>query len=141
MRRNLCIFLFLTLALVILVAGCSQQAPPPATPVPTQPTAEVTTEPATVATTPVEKQISLSVTADGSDIIVKYLGGSDSADLAALKISIENYSLLSRSEREDNPVLNQEYVFPQMATASPDLVTVIGIFKDGTEQTLFMKKL
>ena len=143
MRRDLCIFLiFVILGVVVLVAGCNQQAPPAATPVPTLPPVETAEEtPAPTVSVPVEKSIDFNVKEDGSDLIVRYLGGPDSADLIALKISIENYSLLSRSEREDNPVINQEYVFPQMATANPDLVTIVGVFRDGTEQILFKKKL
>lgn len=146
MRSTTSIFLiFLTLVLAILVAGCTQQAPPatPATPAPTVPPVETIpdTTPIQTAVVPVAKRIDLAVVQDGSDILVKFRGGADAGDLAALKITIEDYSMQPRTEREDNPVINQQYVFPQMGTANPDLVTVVGVFRDGTEQTLFQKKL
>jgi hypothetical protein len=133
-------FVFLFLVIAIVVSGCSQQSPPVVTPTPS-----LTTLPVATDTTPVpaaKKQIDVSALQSGSDIIVRYNGGVDSADLAALEISIQSYNnLQSQNERENNPVTGQRYVFPNMGTASQNTVTVTGIFRDGTKQTLLQTKV
>lgn len=142
MRLILCACLLITAA--VLISGCSQQSPPAVTPVPTlspERTAVVPVSAATITGPVAPKQIDISAFQSGSDVIVKYTGGADAADLTALVISVQSFTMQNRNEREENPVIGQQYVFPQMGTASPDVVTVTGIFRDGTEQELLQTEV
>jgi len=142
MRRILYVCFFLAVA--VLVSGCSQQSTPAATPTPTPSPVLTTLIPASAATTQgpaSQKHVDLSALQSGSDIIVRYTGGTDAADLTALVISVQSFTLQTRNEREENPVIGQRYIFPQMGTPDPDLVTVTGIFRDGIEQVLLQAKV
>ncbi len=140
MRRIFYVLLFLVIA--ILVSGCTQQPAPVVTPTPT-PEPEVTATPVSTEPTPVpQKQIDVSAFQTGSDVVVRYTGGADAADLVALEISVQSYdNLKSQNERENNPVIGQRYVFPNMGTVGQNMVTVTGVFSDGTKQTLVQTKV
>ena len=89
----------------ILLSGCTQPAAPAATPAPTPtPTALITTpettpDPATSAPA-VQKQIDISATQVGSDVVVRYRGGADAADVSALDITIVNSNGQATNELE-----------------------------------------
>ena len=124
--------------IAILLSGCTQPAAPAATPAPT-PTTLVTTVETTLPPTSaalVQKQIDISATQVGSDVVVRYRGGVNSSDISALDITIVNSRGVSTNERETSPVTGQEFIFPKIGTAELDKVTVIGIFRDGSEQTI-----
>ncbi len=119
-----------------LLAGCTQPTPV-ITPAPTQ-TPDTTSGSDSLATiTPTaQRQIDVTATQSGSDIIVKYRGGPDAGELAALDIWIGGRGSDFTTEREDNPVIGQEFIFPHKGTPEPDPVRVTGIFRDGNEQLL-----
>jgi hypothetical protein len=145
MGRILYALLFLVIV-AVLVSGCSQTPAPAATPVPT-PDLTLATVPVPEETVPItssppaKKQIDISASQSGSDIVIRYTGGVDAADLVSLDIKINNNVQEVVTERENNPVPGQRYVFPHMGTPDPDLVTVNGIFKDGTSQMLLQTKV
>jgi hypothetical protein len=122
----------------VFLAGCTQPSAPVATPSPTPTTIATTVEtlpPATQAPA-VQKQIDISATQVGSDVVVRYRGGVNAGDVSALDITIVNSRGVSTNERETSPVTGQEFIFPKIGTAELDKVTVIGIFRDGSEQTI-----
>ena len=157
MKQTACLVFFVLLAL--LLAGCSQPAATAATPAPTpSPTSSpmpslnastVNVTSATPAARPtatatavaVQKQIDVTATQDGSDIVVRYRGGVNATDLMALVIKIDSFNGQSVTEREDNPVVGQEFPFSAVGMADSDLVTITGIFRDGTGQVVFQKKI
>jgi hypothetical protein len=146
MRRILYVCILLVVA--VLVSGCSQQSQPAVTPAPTPaqtPGPVLTTlVPAFTATTlspASQKHVDISALQSGSDIIVRYAGGVDAMDLTSLVINIQSYNGQALNEREENPVVGQQYVFPQMGTPDLDVVTVTGIFRDGSEQVLLQTKV
>jgi hypothetical protein len=85
---------------------------------------------------PAQRQIDVTVDQTGSDIIVKYKGGADAGSLTALSITIDSHGHQSVTERENAPVIGQEFIFTYLGTPEPDGVTVTGIFNDGFEQTI-----
>lgn len=126
------------LVTVVFLSGCTQQPAPAATPSPT-PTAPVTIPETTLAATSapaVLKQIDISATQVGSDVVVRYRGGANAGDISALDITIVNSRGQTTNERETAPVTGQEFIFPKIGTMDPDQVTVVGIFRDGSEQTV-----
>ena len=118
-------------------AGCTQPSTPAGTPAltPVPATTSVAASQAT-ATPAAPRQIDVTATQSGSDIIVKYRGGAGAGDLAALSIWIGTRGSYTTTEREDNPVIGQEFIFAHKGTADPDPVKVTGIFRDGSEQLL-----
>ena len=139
MRRIL--FACLLLVVAVLVSGCSQQPAPVVTPVPTTLPPIATPVPVSTITTTYQKHIDIAASQDGSDIIVRYDGGADASRLTALEIAVVSYNMQTRNEVEQNPVVGQKYVFPQMGSADPDLVTVTGVFSDGSRQKLVETKV
>jgi len=152
MKRFACVLALLLAA--ILAAGCSHAPPPAATPAPAIPP---TTSPAvppggqvtgaaaapavTATVTAPRRQIDVTAVQDGSDVVVRYRGGADAAGLLALVIKVDSFNGQSVTEREDSPVTGQLYTFPAMGTPDPDIVTVTGIFRDGTEEQLLQTKV
>ena len=59
----------------------------------------------------------------------------------ALVIRVDSFSGQSDTEREENPVVGQQCLFPAMDTPDPDVVTVTGIFRDGTQEQLLQTKV
>ena len=125
----------IALCIVLTCSGCAQQHAPPVS-VPTPSLTIITPEVASLAQTPVQRQIDLVAGQSGSDIVVKYRGGADAPDLVALVITIQSSTLQTKTEEEDKPNVGQQYIFPQMGTPEQDSVNVVGIFKDGSQQTL-----
>ena len=83
----------------------------------------------------------MSFSYEGGDIVVRYRGSAEAADLMALVIRVDSFSGQSDTEREENPVIGQQYLFPAMGTPDPDVVTVTGIFRDGTQEQLLQTKV
>jgi hypothetical protein len=132
---------FLLVIAVLLASGCSQPSAPAATPVQT-PVPVLTTPPLPpVQTSLPEKNVDVSAEQSGNDIIVKYTGGASAADLASINIRIVNANNAVVEETETSPVIGQRYTFPYIGTFDPDLVTVKGTFKDGTEKLLLQKNV
>jgi hypothetical protein len=136
----------LLIAAAVLAAGCTLPGlqPPAATPAPEPApaiTTPVTLPPAVTTTVAPRKEIDINAKKDGSDLIVRYNGGKDAGQLVALDIRIDNYDGKVTKERETNPTPGQKFVFPYLGTANPDVVNVIGIFSDGTEQTVLLTTL
>jgi hypothetical protein len=126
------------LVLAVLLSGCTQPSAPGATPSPTfTPTISIPeSPPPSMQAPPAQRQIDVAVDQSGSDIIVKFKGGADAGSLTALSIMIESHGHQSVTERENAPVIGQEFIFTYLATPEPDGVTVTGIFDDGSEQTI-----
>jgi len=153
MRQIALIAVLLLLLPGILLAGCSQPAAPAATPAPTpspslSPAPSLTMETtASASPTPTgtvvarQKQIEVTAVQDGSDVVVRYRGGSSGKDLTALVIKIDSYDGRSITEREENPVVGQEFAFPARGMAGSDTITVTGIFRDGSNQVLLKKNV
>ena len=130
----------IALILLFVCIGCTQQSAPP-TSLPTPEITVVTPQASSAAATPVSRQIDITAEQSGSDIVVRYRGGADAGDLTALIITVQSFTQQTRTEREDKPNIGQQYIFPQMGTPDPDGVTVIGVFKDGSQQTLLQTKV
>lgn len=122
------------LIITVLVCGCSQPVSPqvPVTPVVT------TAVPVITGAVPVEKQIDISAVQNASQVVVQYNGGRDAADLVTLRIRINNRFEDSFQRTINNPVAGAQYVFTYQAPANAQSVNIVGVFRDGTEQTVLM---
>jgi len=140
MRRILCCSLVLLFA--ILVCGCTQPAAQPpvvtvtptATPVPTQ----VTLPPATAATATVQKHLNFTVSTTDHELIIRYNGGPDAADVTALKVRVDNHNSQDIELTIAYPVIGKEYPFAYKGIPDPNVVNIVGVFTGGYEQTVLM---
>jgi hypothetical protein len=138
MRRVLgCSFFIL---LVVIFSGCLQPAPAEVTVLTTVPTPAVAeTMPPAVTTQPAEpKQINVTATKTPMEVIVQYNGGPDAADLTALNIRINNQNGQNVQRLITGPVVGARYVFTYQGAADANVVNVVGIFRDGSQQTVLM---
>jgi hypothetical protein len=142
MRRILwCLFFTL---LAVLICGCAQPlSPSPATAATPAATLDipVTMPPAATTTVQVQKQINLTATKKPTEVIVQYNGGPDAADLAALNIRINNQNSQNVQRTITDPAIGAQYVFTYQGAADASVVNVVGVFRDGTEQTVLMAYL
>jgi hypothetical protein len=138
MRRFLWPHLLLLFA--VLLAGCLQTAAPPAPAAPPAdaPPAIVTLPPAATTAAPVHKQLNITAEERKTEVIVRYNGGPDAADLVSLNIRINNQNSQNVQRTITDPVIGAEYIFTYRGVADASVVNVVGTFRDGTEQTVLM---
>jgi hypothetical protein len=132
MRRIFLCSVFLIIS--ALVCGCTQPVPPQ---VPSTPAVTVAT-PETTGAVHIEKQIDINAVQNASQVVVQYNGGRDAADLVTLRIRINNRFEDSFQRTINNPVAGAQYVFTYQAPANAQSVNIVGVFRDGTEQTVLM---
>lgn len=134
MRRScgLCLFIIL---LLVITSGCVQ--PAKTAPATTVVQTAVTPIPV-VATTAMEKQLNFTVTKTEKTVNITYDGGSDAADLLALRIRIDNQDSSVIEQTFPEPDIGHPYVFNYMGLANPVTVNIIGTFKGGYQQTVLM---
>jgi len=127
-----CGFSILILALLAVVCGCLQSSPAPS------PTSMATPSLPTPfpATVPAQKQINVAASVIDQDLIVQYNGGRDAAYLTGLRVQIDNRNGEIRKRVFYAPQIGQTYVFPYSGKPDVNTVNVVGIFSDGTEQTV-----
>lgn len=130
------------LVLAVIIAGCTQHAPSPATPTITQSVTVITPTPALTAII-ADGMMQINVTAkqSGHDVIVTYNGGASAANLTALKITIydQNGQVVTRTM--ENPQPGDVYTFPYEGVPDPSNVDVVGIFTGGVQQTVLLTNL
>ncbi|OPY35570.1 MAG: hypothetical protein A4E35_02396 [Methanoregula sp. PtaU1.Bin051] len=120
----------------ILVCGCIQTPAKPAAPTSAPP--EITPVQVTSAT-PVHKQIDCSAWKTDRSVILKCNGGNDASSLKALRVQIDNQNGQVVKRTLGDPVVGNEYEFPYTVTPDPVTINVVGVFSDGTEQTVLLK--
>ncbi len=119
----------------MLACGCMQT---PATPAPPSPAQPVTTPvPATTATK--QKQIDVTAWTTEHSVILQYNGGNDASYLTALNVQIDNQNGQVVKRTLDVPVIGKEYEFTYTGVVDARTINVIGVFSDGTEQTVLIK--
>jgi hypothetical protein len=133
MRRILWVSFLIILG--VIVCGCTQPEATPAplpiiTPLPTSP-------PVTPSVPAAQKQINLSVFRATSEVNVLYNGGPDAADLTALNIRIDNQDGQIVTRTINYPAIGN-YTFLYRGVANPAVVNIVGVFQDGTQQTVLM---
>ena len=134
MRRNLWVSFLIILGVV--VCGCTQ---PEATPTPLPVITPLATSPPVTTSVPTaQKQINLTVSRATSEVNIQYNGGSDAADLTALNIRIDNQDGQIVTRTINYPVIGKTYTFLYRGVANPAVVNIVGVFKDGTQQTVLM---
>jgi hypothetical protein len=133
--RYLGLFLIF-LVLLVMVGGCTQS---PTTPK-TAPTTTIPTlsSMSMVATGP--KQINVSAWKTEHDVRIQYNGGKDAADLISLKVQIDNQRELIIKRTFAYPQIGTIYPFLYSGTPDATSVNVIGVFSDGTQQTVLLMK-
>jgi curli biogenesis system outer membrane secretion channel CsgG len=133
MRR---IWLFTVfIILLILACGCTQKPAAPTIPTPAQPV--TTTVPATTADT--QKQISVIAYKTDNSVVLKYIGGRDAPTLTAFKVQIDNQDGSNIKQTIYAPVVGNDYAFQYMGIPNPVTINVVGVFSDGTEQTVLIQ--
>jgi|GEM_PF-649651 hypothetical protein len=127
-------FILIFLVLLVMISGCTQS---PTTPK-TAPTTTIPTlsSMSTVATGP--KQINVSAWKTEHEVVIQYNGGKDATDLTSLKVQIDNQNGLIIKRTFDSPQIGTVYPFPYTGTPDATSVNVIGIFADGTQQTVLL---
>lgn len=120
--------------LIILVSGCIQPAP--------QPASTVTSVPLPI-TSPtrdpdIPRQVNFTATKAGSFVNVTYEGGPDAADLVSLNIRINNQNGQNVQRTITYPVIGSPYVFTYKGVADANVVNIVGTFSDGFQQTVLM---
>ncbi len=127
-----CIFCIL---LLVFACGCTQ----PAETAPVTPVVQVTASPEPVAV-PSDTQRSLNFTATKTEktVTITYGGGANAADLAALKIRIDNQDSSDIDRTIHNPVPGTSYPFTYMGLADPVTANIIGTWNDGYQQTVLL---
>jgi len=84
------------------------------------------------------KQINVSAWKTEHEVIIQYNGGKDAADLTSLKVQIDNQNGQIIKQAFASPQIGTFYRFPYSGTIDASSVNVIGIFADGTQQTLLL---
>ena len=132
--RRICLLTIL-IVVSILACGCTES---PAKPAPVTPALPVTS-PIPVAPVTTLKQIDVTAWTTEHSAILQYNGGKDTSGLTALKVQIDNQNgpVIKRTFVE--PVIGKEYEFPYTGTPDARTINVIGVFSDGTEQTILLK--
>ncbi len=131
-------YLAATLLLLLLLpalCGCIQQNPPPAqqTPVPRTVTSAVPTP-----TPYVKKEIDLSVWTTEHAVVVRYNGGKNAQDLVMFNVQIDNRDGKNVRTPIYNAELGKEYEFRYIGVVNPNTINIVGVFSDGTQQTVLI---
>ena len=123
----------LFLFLLIAVTGCMQSSPVQVSPTPTPLLTPLPT------LTPSTKEINLTAWQTKSSVFLQYNGGRDAADLVAFRVKIGNLdgSVITRNLTDIG--VGGVYEFGYRSIANAKTINVIGMFRDGTEQTLMIK--
>jgi hypothetical protein len=119
----------------LLACGC-MEAPSPA------PAATPAPLPASIPPSPTAagpKEINLTAWQGEHDVVLRYNGGRDAASLTVLKVQIDNRDGRNVKTNLYSPEIGKEYRFPYIGVVNPNTINVIGVFDDGTEQTVMMK--
>lgn len=136
MRRILCAGLILLV--IVLTCGCTE---PVKTPEPQTPAVTLFATPLPVATPPsqVQKQVNLTAWQTKTEVIVQLNGGADASELTALNIRIDNQNGENIQRTVHDPFIGQKIIFAYQGNANANVVNIVGVFKDGTQQTVLMK--
>lgn len=129
--------LLLSLALLVLSAGCTTQTAP-AAPTPAPAVVTVVETPVEVLTVPAHKEINVTAWQTDRNVTVQYNGGRDAAFLTTLYIQIDNKNGQKIRRTILTPVTGSPIVFTYLGTVNADTVNVIGKFSDGTKQTVLL---
>ncbi|WAC04725.1 MAG: hypothetical protein OS112_09735 [Methanoregula sp.] len=132
--RWLTFFIVLLTTVLLLSCGCTQSPPAPPTPAP----AADSTAPAATAVEAGPKQINFTVWKAEHDVVMRYDGGRDAAELSMLKVQIDNRDGKIVKTPIYSPEIGKEYLFPYVGIVNPNTINIIGVFKDGTEQTVLL---
>jgi len=135
------------LILFVSICGCTQTISAPATPVPTplHPVITITETPIptlspgqTQTNISALKQIDISAWENPNNVTVQYNGGPNSADLVNLKIQIIHSNGFVSNRNTGYPVIGAQYIFMYQGVVNAQIVKVTGVFRDGTEQPIFV---
>lgn len=126
--------LAILLLLFVSSCGCLQPSSPAA-----QPATPLTTVVPGAPTDPGPKQISMSVWTTDSSVVVRYDGGRDAAALSMFRVQIDNRDGKIIKTPIYSPEIGKEYPFRYVGIANPNTINIIGVFNDGTEQTVLIK--
>jgi hypothetical protein len=74
-----------------------------------------------------------------TSVIVQYNGGSNAANLVALKVQIDNQNGQVVKRDFLSPAIGQQYEFPYQGMVDVRTVNVIATYRDGTQQTVLMQ--
>ncbi len=133
--RYIVLLTLLLIGVCVLVSGCMQ--PPAATVAPAP--ASPTSPPAPTTVDSAAKQINFTVWKAEHDVVMRYDGGRDAAELSMLKVQIDNRDGKIVKTPIYNPEIGKQYEFPYVGIVNPNTINVVGVFNDGTEQTVFLK--
>jgi hypothetical protein len=129
--------LFLLLVLLFpALCGCLQQASEPAPP---SPTVNAIPSPFPPSTPVPLKEINVTAWKDEHEVIVQYHGGKDAAGLLMFRVQIDNRDGNIVKTPIYSPEIGRQYPFPYVGIVNPNTINIIGVFNDGTEQTVLMK--
>jgi hypothetical protein len=129
-------FLFILLITALMVScGCTQSAPAPLTPAPTA----AAPVPAATMAEAGPKQINFTVWKAEHDVVMRYDGGRDAANLSMLRVQIDNRDGRIVKRTIYSPVIGKECFFPYVGVVNPNSINIIGVFNDGTEQTVLLR--
>lgn len=129
------------LVLIVLVCGCIQSpSAPPVTPAETS-GVSVFILPDTTATLNPLREINVTATETLSDVIIQYNGGKDAAALTALNIRITNQDGTTIQRTIQAPAIGKPYAISYFRNANADVVNIVGVFNDGSQQTVLMTRM
>ena len=129
--------LLLSLALLVLSAGCTTQTAP-AAPTPAPAVVTVVETPVEVLTVPAHKEINVTAWQTDRNVTVQYNGGRAAAFLTTLYIQIDNKNGQKIRRTILTHVIGNPIVFTYLGTVNADTVNVIGTFSDGSKQTVLL---
>lgn len=129
-------FFFILLVITVAVCGCTQLSPVQSTPAPTAQTPLPTPS---LAITPVSKQVDIAAWKTDKSVIVQVTGGKDTANLVTLRVQIDNIDGTIIKRTLVDPIVGKEYEFTYVGIPNARTVNIIGVFRDGTEQTVLLK--
>lgn len=125
------------LFVLLLSSGCIQS--PPAAPAHPAPAGGITGYPAdTTATPEPRREVNITATKSGAEVIVIVEGGKDAAGLASMDIRITNYDGTLNTRTISHPGTGKSYTFTYRGNANAARINIIGTFSDGYQQTLLM---
>lgn len=125
---------FILVVIFVLLSGCLQAPAAPVTPVPPTSAPSVPTP-----TVPEPKQINVTAYETDKSVVLLYTGGKDADLLSMFRVQIDNKDGKIVKTPIYYPEIGKEYDFAYVGIPNPRTINVIGVFKDGTEQTLMIK--
>lgn len=129
---------FLVLVLVaVLACGCTQPSPTPVTTVPAT-TVIIEPDPTTPVAESGPKQVNVTVWESEHAVIMQYNGGKDANTLVMFNVRINNRDGKVVTTPVYSPEVGKQYEFPYIGVVNANTINVVGVFSDGSEQTVLL---